>query len=120
MNTSALTKFTWHDGSVKNVHVDFSEMFEYQKHLGQVVKVYEDRVNWLSHGSKRVFGTVTEKMLVLILKIRNLIKIFPDFLYSRWSTLELMARCQSVSVGRTLVFQSSCWGSIPGVVTLPK
>lgn len=62
MNTAALTTFAWNDGSVKNVHVDMSEMFEYQKHLGEVVKVYEDRVNWLSQGSKRLFGTVTEKV----------------------------------------------------------
>lgn len=43
-----------------------SELFEYQKHLGETVKVYEDRVNWLSQGSKRIFGTITEKMLVTL------------------------------------------------------
>lgn len=66
VNNSALTEFPWSDGSIRNVHVDMSELFEYQKHLGEVVKVYEDRVNWLSQGSKRIFGTITEKMLVRV------------------------------------------------------
>jgi len=61
VNNSALTEFMWNDGSMRNVHVDMSELFEYQKHLGSVVKMYEDRVSWLSQGSKRIFGTVTEK-----------------------------------------------------------
>ncbi|KAF6019954.1 VWA3A [Bugula neritina] len=69
VNNSALTKFTWNDGSIRNVHVDMSEMFEYQKHLGDTVKVFEDRVNWLSQGSKRIFGTVTEKIVVIIVDL---------------------------------------------------
>jgi len=48
-------------------------MFEYQKHLGDTVKVFEDRVNWLSQGSKRIFGTVTEKMYVSFFNLISLV-----------------------------------------------
>ncbi len=56
-----MTQFEWHDGSLKNVHVDMSQLFEYQKQLGAMVNLYEKRVDWLSSASKKIFGTITEK-----------------------------------------------------------
>ena len=54
-----MAQFTWHDGSVKNIHVDMSQLFEYQKQLGSTVKIYEKRIDWLSSSSRKIFGTVT-------------------------------------------------------------
>ena len=55
-----MTQFQWHDGSMKNVHVDMSQLFEYQKQLGATVKIYEKRIDWLSSGSRKIFSTITE------------------------------------------------------------
>ncbi|WAQ95334.1 VWA3A-like protein [Mya arenaria] len=57
----AMVQFKWHDGSVKNVHVDMTQLFEYQKHLAATVSTYESRIDWLASGSRRIFGTVCER-----------------------------------------------------------
>ena len=59
-----MVQFKWHDGSVKNVHVDMTQLFEYQKHLAATVSIYESRIDWLAGGSRRIFGTVVEKKWV--------------------------------------------------------
>lgn len=69
VNQGAMTPFVWSDGSTRNVHVDLAQLFEYQKHLGGVVKLYEDRVNWLSSGSRKIFGTVVEKNIVVLVDL---------------------------------------------------
>ena len=56
-----MAQFQWHDGTIKNVHVDMSLLFEYQKQLGAMVRLYEKRMDWLSTSSRRMFGSVTEK-----------------------------------------------------------
>lgn len=62
----AMVQFQWHDGSVKNIHVDMTQLFEYQKQLSEAVILYERRINWLASGSRRIFGTVTEKKWVIL------------------------------------------------------
>jgi hypothetical protein len=57
----AMAQFQWHDGSMKNIHVDMTQLFEYQKQLGAGVKLYEKRVNWLSSASRKIFGTLVDK-----------------------------------------------------------
>ena len=56
-----MAQFPWHDGSMKNVHVDMTQLFEYQKKLGAMVSVYEKRVDWLSSASRKIMGSVAEK-----------------------------------------------------------
>ena len=34
MKQKAMTQFEWHDGSIKNVHVDQTLLYDYQKQLG--------------------------------------------------------------------------------------
>jgi len=60
VHSRVMTQFQWHDGTIKNIHVDMSLLFEYQKQLGAVVKLYEKRIDWLSCGSRKFFGSVTE------------------------------------------------------------
>ena len=57
----AMIQFAWHDGSTKNIHVDMTQLFEYQKQLREIVQLYERRVDWLASGSRRIFGTLVEK-----------------------------------------------------------
>lgn len=56
-----MTQFEWHDGTIKNVHVDQAHLYDYQKQLGAMVKLYEKRIDWLSKDSRRLFGTIVEK-----------------------------------------------------------
>lgn len=63
----AMVQFPWKDGSLKNLHVDMSQLFEYQKQLSDAVVLYERRVDWLASGSRRIFGAVTEKNVVILI-----------------------------------------------------
>lgn len=55
-----MAQFQWYDGTMKNVHVDMTQLFEYQKQLGAAVSLYEKRIDWLGSGTRKTFGTVTE------------------------------------------------------------
>ncbi|XP_071962568.1 von Willebrand factor A domain-containing protein 3A-like isoform X2 [Antedon mediterranea] len=69
LHEKAMTQFEWHDGSIRNVHVDPAQLFDYQKQLGAIVKLYEKRVDWLSRDSRRLFGTITEKRIVMMVDL---------------------------------------------------
>lgn len=69
VHEKAMVQFQWHDGSMKNIHVDMTHLFEYQKQLNEVVTLYERRINWLACGSRRIFGTVTEKNVVILVDL---------------------------------------------------
>lgn len=55
-----MAQFTWHDGTVKNLHVDFAALYEYQKQLFKIVQIYEKRIDWLASGSRKIFGSIVE------------------------------------------------------------
>ncbi|KAM3916063.1 von Willebrand factor A domain-containing protein 3A [Leptodactylus fuscus] len=65
----AMMQFEWHDGSVKNIHVDPPLLYEYQKRLARLARTYEKRIDWLTHGSRRLWGTVCEKRVVLLVDL---------------------------------------------------
>ncbi|XP_077930831.1 von Willebrand factor A domain-containing protein 3A, partial [Halichoerus grypus] len=65
----AMVQFEWHDGTVKNVHVDLPFLCEYQKQLSRALRMYERRIEWLSLASRRIWGTVCEKRVVILLDI---------------------------------------------------
>ncbi|KXJ28494.1 von Willebrand factor A domain-containing protein 3A [Exaiptasia diaphana] len=62
----SMAQFRWHDGTIKNVHVDPTLLFDYQRHLEAAVHLYKRRVEWLSVGGRKIFGTVVEKRVVII------------------------------------------------------
>ncbi|XP_035252808.1 von Willebrand factor A domain-containing protein 3A isoform X2 [Anguilla anguilla] len=67
VHQKAMVQFEWHDGTVKNVHVDPPLLYAYQKQLVSAVKVLEKRVAWLNTGSRQIWGTVCElRVLVLV------------------------------------------------------
>ncbi|KAG8433099.1 hypothetical protein GDO86_017399 [Hymenochirus boettgeri] len=69
LHERAMMQFEWHDGSIKNIHVDPPMLYEYQKQLGKIAKTYEKRIDWLTRGSRRLWGTVCEKRVVLLVDI---------------------------------------------------
>ena len=56
-----MAQFVWHDGSMKNVHVNMAQLYDYQKRLGAQVKLFEKRIDWLSSASRKLFGTLFEE-----------------------------------------------------------
>ncbi|XP_053551113.1 von Willebrand factor A domain-containing protein 3A [Bombina bombina] len=69
LHERAMMQFEWHDGSVKNIHVDPPLLYDYQKQLAKVTRTYEKRIDWLTTGSRRLWGTVCEKSVVLLVDI---------------------------------------------------
>uniref|UniRef100_A0A8C4KZ47 von Willebrand factor A domain containing 3A n=1 Tax=Equus asinus asinus TaxID=83772 RepID=A0A8C4KZ47_EQUAS len=69
IHEKAMVQFEWHDGTVKNVHVDPPFLYEYQKQLSRAMRMYERRIEWLSLASRRIWGTVCEKRVVILLDI---------------------------------------------------
>ncbi|XP_070580843.1 von Willebrand factor A domain-containing protein 3A-like isoform X2 [Ptychodera flava] len=69
VHEKAMAQFQWHDGSLKNVHVDPTQLYDYQKKLATVVKLYEKRVDWLSRSSRRIFGTIVEKKVIILVDL---------------------------------------------------
>lgn len=66
VNEMAMQQFEWHDGTIKNMHVDVAMLYDYQKKLGTVVKRFEKRIHWLASGSRRIWGTICEKRVILL------------------------------------------------------
>ncbi|XP_076997692.1 von Willebrand factor A domain-containing protein 3A [Tamandua tetradactyla] len=69
IHEKVMVQFEWHDGTVKNVHVDPPLLYEYQKQLSRAMRMYERRIEWLSLASRRIWGTVCEKRVVILLDI---------------------------------------------------
>ncbi|XP_077979926.1 von Willebrand factor A domain-containing protein 3A-like isoform X2 [Glandiceps talaboti] len=69
VHEKAMAQFQWHDGTLKNVHVDPTQLYDYQKKLATAVKLYEKRVDWLSRSSRRIFGTIVEKRVIILVDL---------------------------------------------------
>ncbi|XP_032086134.1 von Willebrand factor A domain-containing protein 3A [Thamnophis elegans] len=69
LHGKAMMQFEWHDGTMKNIHVDPPILYDYQKQLRQTVKMYERRIDWLSLSSRRIWGTVCENRVVVLVDI---------------------------------------------------
>ncbi|XP_010290116.1 PREDICTED: von Willebrand factor A domain-containing protein 3A [Phaethon lepturus] len=65
----AMMQFEWCDGTVKNIHVDLPVLYNYQKLLAKMVRVYEKRIDWLSVDSRRIWGSVCERRVVILVDI---------------------------------------------------
>ncbi|XP_055483407.1 von Willebrand factor A domain-containing protein 3A isoform X2 [Psammomys obesus] len=65
----AMVQFEWHDGTMKSIHVDPPSLYEYQKQIGKAVQMYESRLQWLSLASRRIWGTVCERRVAVLLDV---------------------------------------------------
>ncbi|XP_038676654.1 von Willebrand factor A domain-containing protein 3A [Scyliorhinus canicula] len=69
LHGKAMMQLEWHDGTVKNVHVDPPLLYEYQKRLGQAMSKFEHRADWLSTSSRRIWGNICEKRVQVFVDI---------------------------------------------------
>uniref|UniRef100_A0A8C6K3Z3 VWFA domain-containing protein n=1 Tax=Melopsittacus undulatus TaxID=13146 RepID=A0A8C6K3Z3_MELUD len=65
----AMIQFEWYDGTVKNIHVDLPMLYNYQKLLVKMVRIYEKRIDWLSVASRRIWGSVCERRVVILVDV---------------------------------------------------
>eukprot|EP00117_Sycon_ciliatum_P049321 scpid10050/ scgid4048/ von Willebrand factor A domain-containing protein 3A len=61
-----MTQFTWFDDTIRHVHVDAAELYEYQHKLDDMMDLYRKRISWLKSDTRRIFGTITSKNVVLL------------------------------------------------------
>uniref|UniRef100_A0A8C3QXH0 von Willebrand factor A domain containing 3A n=1 Tax=Cyanoderma ruficeps TaxID=181631 RepID=A0A8C3QXH0_9PASS len=69
LHEKLMTQFEWYDGTVKNIHVDLPVLYNYQKLLAKMVRIYEKRIDWLSVASRRIWGSVCERRVVVLVDI---------------------------------------------------
>ncbi|XP_074775453.1 von Willebrand factor A domain-containing protein 3A [Athene noctua] len=69
LHEKAMMQFEWYDGTVKNIHVDLPVLYNYQKLLAKMVRIYEKRIDWLSAASRRIWGSVCERRVVILVDI---------------------------------------------------
>ncbi|XP_027665828.2 von Willebrand factor A domain-containing protein 3A [Falco rusticolus] len=69
LHEKAMMQFEWYDGTVKNIHVDLPVLHNYQKLLAKMVRIYEKRIDWLSVASRRIWGNVIERRVVILVDI---------------------------------------------------
>ncbi|KFP11726.1 von Willebrand factor A domain-containing protein 3A, partial [Egretta garzetta] len=69
LHEKAMTQFEWYDGTVKNIHVDLPVLYNYQRLLAKMVRTYEKRIDWLSVASRRIWGSVCERRVVILVDI---------------------------------------------------
>jgi hypothetical protein len=55
-----MVQFVWHDGTTKNLHIDLATLYDFQNRLKDAVKLYEKRIEWISSGSRKIFGSIAE------------------------------------------------------------
>ncbi|KAF4115471.1 hypothetical protein G5714_002960 [Onychostoma macrolepis] len=68
-----MVRFEWHDGTVKNLHVDLPSVQKYQKRLMDAVRLFERRVQWLNRtGSQQIWGTVCEQRVQVLLDMSGM------------------------------------------------
>ncbi|KFP88167.1 von Willebrand factor A domain-containing protein 3A, partial [Apaloderma vittatum] len=69
LHEKAMLQLEWYDGTVKNIHVDLPLLYNYHKLLAKMVRIYEKRIDWLSVASRRIWGSVCEKRVVILVDI---------------------------------------------------
>ncbi|XP_065500951.1 von Willebrand factor A domain-containing protein 3A [Caloenas nicobarica] len=69
LHEKAMMQFEWYNGTVKNIHIDLPVLYNYQKMLAKMVRIYEKRIDWLSVASRRIWGSVCERRVVILVDI---------------------------------------------------
>ncbi|KAM9372601.1 von Willebrand factor A domain-containing protein 3A [Phaethornis superciliosus] len=69
LHEKAMMQFEWYDGTVKNIHVDLPVLYTYQKLLDKMIRIYEKRIDWLSVASRRIWGSVYERRVVILVDV---------------------------------------------------
>ncbi|KFQ29752.1 von Willebrand factor A domain-containing protein 3A, partial [Mesitornis unicolor] len=69
LHEKAMMQFEWYDGTVKNIHIDLPVLYNYQNLLAKMVRIYKKQIDWLSVASRRIWGNVCERRVVILVDI---------------------------------------------------
>uniref|UniRef100_F6ZXB8 VWFA domain-containing protein n=3 Tax=Ciona intestinalis TaxID=7719 RepID=F6ZXB8_CIOIN len=57
------------DGQVRHIDMQESEMVEYEKHVVTLIRRYLTRMQWLLSGSRKMFGSILESNVVILIDV---------------------------------------------------
>ena len=63
---SQFTHVCWHDETIRHVHVTAELVRRYEQRLNAAFALYQKRIDWLSKGSRQLFGHVAENNLCIL------------------------------------------------------
>ncbi|XP_055507883.1 von Willebrand factor A domain-containing protein 3A [Leucoraja erinacea] len=72
LHQKAMMQLEWFDGTVRNLHVDPPQLYQYQGSLSRAVRVFQRRLGWLCSGSRRVWGNLCEERVLLMVDTSTL------------------------------------------------
>ena len=77
----------WNDGTIRHVHVTPEIHRYYQSNLKIYLDQIERRIEWLSKGSRELFGTVIENNIYILIDVSQSMQISLDFVKQKLVTL---------------------------------
>ncbi|CAH8612945.1 unnamed protein product [Heterobilharzia americana] len=69
IHEKCMVQIRWIDGSIKNVHVNRNELYQYQKQITNLVGLLEKRIHWLTQKSRGYFGTIIEPNAIILVDL---------------------------------------------------
>jgi hypothetical protein len=77
----------WHDGTLMHVHVTPDLHRNYEQKVNILLSQYEKRIEWLSKGSRELFGTVIENNICILIDTSQSMQIGLDFVKRKLAVL---------------------------------
>ena len=98
----------WNDGSILHVHVTADWHRAYEKKVKIELEKYERRIDWLSKGSRELFGTVIENNICILIDTSQSMQVSLDFVKRKLATL-MQEQLQSKQRFNLLSFNSKIY-----------
>lgn len=77
----------WNDGTLRHVHVTSDLQRTYEEKVRALLEQYERRIDWLSRGSRELFGTVIETNICVLIDTSQSMQLSLDFVKRKLVTL---------------------------------
>ncbi len=77
----------WNDGTIMHVQVTPDLHRNYEKKINILLDQYEKRIDWLSKGSRELFGTVIENNICILIDTSQSMQLSLDFVKRKLATL---------------------------------
>ncbi|RNA09589.1 von Willebrand factor A domain-containing 3B, partial [Brachionus plicatilis] len=77
----------WNDGTIMHVHVTPDLHRNYEQNITMYLEMYEKRIDWLSKGSRELFGTVIESNICILVDTSQSMHLSLDFVKRKLQVL---------------------------------
>lgn len=89
----------WHNGTIMHVHVTPELHRSYEQKINVSLELYEKRIDWLSRGSRELFGTVIENNICILIDTSQSMQLSLDFVKRKLGVL-----MQVISENKIIIF----------------